>query len=85
MYRRGLSTAARIFLYAAVAFVVAVTVVRTTIWWKTGAGISFASGVMITMAADLTRATFYRPLFGPVGYGGTRYFPLYFSLQYARP
>ena len=72
---------ARFALSVAAALLVTVTIVRTAIWWKTDAGISFASGVMITMAADLTRATFYRPLFGPAGYGGTRYFPLYFSLQ----
>ena len=33
------------------------------------------------MAADLKHGLFYRPLFGPVGYGGTRYFPLYFVLH----
>lgn len=73
--------AVRILLCAAVTGLIVLTIVRTAIWWKSDAGISFASGVMITMAADLTRATFYRPLFGPAGYGGTRYFPLYFSLQ----
>jgi len=73
--------AMRILLSVAAAGLIVLTIVRTAIWWKTGAGISFASGVMITMAADLTKATFYRPLFGPAGYGGTRYFPLYFSLQ----
>ena len=77
----GVSRSGRILLFAAVAAVVVITVVRTAIWWKSDAGISFASGVMITMAADLTKGTFYRPLFGPIGYGGTRYFPLYFCLQ----
>ncbi len=33
------------------------------------------------MAADLRDGVFYRPLFGPEGYGGTRYFPLYFVLH----
>ncbi len=33
------------------------------------------------MAADLRDGVFYRPLFGPDGYGGTRYFPLYFVLH----
>ena len=36
---------------------------------------------MITMAADLKGGVFYRPLFDSVGYGGTRYFPLYFCLH----
>lgn len=81
MPARGASLSARIFFFAAVGIVVLMTVVRTAIWWKTDAGISFASGVMITMAADLAHGIFYRPLFGPMGYGGTRYFPLYFCLQ----
>ena len=58
-----------------------VTVVRAWIWWENSAGISFASGVMITMAADLKVGVFYRPLFDSAGYGGTRYFPLYFCLH----
>ncbi|MGC2112230.1 MAG: hypothetical protein WA655_22115 [Candidatus Korobacteraceae bacterium] len=77
----GVNARARILLFVAMAIIVAITAVRTWIWWKNDAGISFASGVMITMAADLTHGVFYRPLFGPIGYGGTRYFPLYFCLQ----
>ena len=35
------------------------------------------------MAADLKAGVFYRPLYDNVGYGGTRYFPLYFVLHAA--
>ena len=35
----------------------------------------------MTMAADLQHGVFYRPLFDSAGYGGTRYFPLYFCLH----
>lgn len=71
----------RICLFVAVAIIVLLTAVRAWIWWRNHAGISFASGVMITMATDLKQGVFYRPLYDYQGYGGTRYFPLYFSLH----
>lgn len=77
----GVGVAPRIFLFSAVAIIVVITAVRTWIWWGNDAGISFASGVMMTMAADLQHGVFYRPLFDSGGYGGTRYFPLYFCLH----
>jgi len=36
---------------------------------------------MITMATDLKQGVFYRPLYDSRGYGGTRYFPLFFCLN----
>lgn len=42
--------------------------------------LSYASGVWLTLAFDWTHGVLYRPLLGPLGYGGTRYFPLYFVL-----
>jgi hypothetical protein len=77
----GGSRAPRFFLLAAAATLVVITAARAWIWWRNDAGISFASGVMITMAADLKAGVFYRPLFDSAGYGGTRYFPLYFCLH----
>ena len=71
----------RILLLTAVTFLIVLTAVRSWIWWRSDAGISFASGVMITMATDLKAGVFYRPLYDAHGYGGTRYFPLYFSLH----
>ena len=46
----GVSPRAKVLLFAAVAIIVIITVARTCIWWRADAGISFASGVMITMA-----------------------------------
>src|SRR5208337_4912228 len=43
--------------------------------------VNHPAGVLIAMAGDLKDGVFYRPLFGPEGYGGTRYFPLYFVLH----
>lgn len=43
--------------------------------------LNHVSGVWITLAVDLTDGVFYRPLFGPQGYGGTRFFPLHFLLH----
>jgi len=74
-------TCPRVCLVVAATIIVLITAMRTWIWWSHDAGISFASGVMITMAADLKNGVFYRPLFGSGGYGGTRYFPLYFCLH----
>lgn len=42
---------------------------------------TMSPAVLTTMAQDLVDGIFYRPLFGPHGYGGTRYMPLYFILQ----
>jgi hypothetical protein len=77
----GIGLGPRVFLFAAVAIIVAIAAMRACIWWRNDAGISFASGVMITMAADLKAGVFYRPLLDSAGYGGTRYFPLYFCLH----
>jgi hypothetical protein len=77
----GVGTGPQVFLLVAIAIIVVITAVRTWIWWRTDAGITFASGVMITMATDLKEGVFYRPLYDSQGYGGTRYFPLYFSLH----
>ena len=36
----------------------------------------------MTLADDLARGTFYRPLLSPeLGFGGTRFFPLAFALH----
>jgi len=77
----GVSVGPRVLFFTAVTIIVAITAIRAWIWWRNDAGISFASGVMITMAADLKDGVFYRPLFDSGGYGGTRYFPLYFCLH----
>ena len=77
----SVSAGPKILLLTAVTIIVVLTAVRACIWWRNDAGISFASGVMITMATDLKQGVFYRPLYDSQGYGGTRYFPLFFCLH----
>ena len=45
---------------------------------STAVYVDFVTGVWLTLANDLVHGVFYRPLVGPDGYGGTRYFPLFF-------
>ena len=46
-----------------------------------GKGMNHVSGVWMAIATDLRDGVFYRPLFDDsMGYGGTRFFPLFFSL-----
>jgi hypothetical protein len=45
-----------------------------------GAYLSYVSGIWLALGRDLSAGTFYRNLLGPLGYGGTRYFPLFFVL-----
>jgi hypothetical protein len=41
---------------------------------------SYIEGAWLACANDFIHGVLYRPLFGPLGYGGTRFFPLYFVL-----
>ena len=75
------SVAARLCLTFAAGLAVIRAAVHVHRYWISDLGIDHPAGVMIAMALDLTHGVFYRPLFGPVGYGGTRYFPLYFVLH----
>lgn len=70
-------------LIAAVALIVFLTAVRAWVSWSNDAWINHPAGTVIAMAADLKAGVFYRPLYDNVGYGGTRYFPLYFVLEAA--
>jgi hypothetical protein len=45
----------------------------------TSAYVDFVTGVWLALADDFSRGVFYRALIGPDGYGGTRYFPLFFA------
>lgn len=45
-----------------------------------GAYLSYVSGIWIALGKDLASGVFYRDLIGPLGYGGTRYFPLFFTI-----
>jgi len=45
-----------------------------------GHDLNLVSGVWLALARDLREGLLYRDLLGPAGYGGTRYFPLFFAL-----
>jgi hypothetical protein len=44
-----------------------------------GAYLSYVSGIWLALGRDLSQGLFYRDLLSDAGYGGTRYFPLFFS------
>src|SRR5690349_3712070 len=46
-----------------------------------GGYLNHVSGVWATLADDVAHGVVYRPLVSDLGYGGTRYFPLYFTLH----
>jgi hypothetical protein len=74
----------RVLAFAAVALIVvlvAVTIGRVTRAWPREAHLSYVEGIWIGLAIDSSQGTLYRPLDGPLGYGGTRYFPLFFSVH----
>ncbi len=71
----------RVALIASVAVIILIAMVRAWYCWGTDAWVNHPAGALIAMAADLKNGIFYRPLYGPAGYGGTRYFPLYFVLH----
>ena len=73
--------APRVALIASVVVIVVIAMVRAWYCWGTDAWVNHPAGALIAMAADLKNGVFYRPLYGPEGYGGTRYFPLYFVLH----
>lgn len=78
MFRR----ADRLFLALGAALAGA-TALRLPAAWASGNALNHVSGAWMTLADDLAHGTFYRPLSSALGYGGTRFFPLVFSLEAA--
>jgi hypothetical protein len=70
----------RVFLWAMVTLILLAAASRAAVCWENARYITPTDGVWPVLATDLTHGVFYRPLFGPLGYGGTRYFPLFFVL-----
>ncbi len=69
---------------AAAAACAAVMVLALWLWfWPGGLPSGTTSGVWTALAADLRDGIFYRPVFDATAgeYGGTRYLPLFFSLE----
>jgi hypothetical protein len=72
---------ARFLLFASLTAIFLLTIAGIWITWHNDSQLSCPSGVWLALAADLKSGVFYRPLFGPLGYGGTRYFPLLFVME----
>ena len=58
----------------------AILLARVVLNFKNQYFLTHVEGAWLACAYDFMHGVFYRPLFGPLGYGGTRYFPLYFVL-----
>jgi hypothetical protein len=67
-------------LTAAAALVLSVFAVHAWVSLSSGAGVNLVSGVWLALARDCRDGLFYRGLLDEAGYGGTRYFPLFFLL-----
>jgi hypothetical protein len=72
-------------LYSATIVAAAITIPVLLLWrvvanFRNLYYMSHAEGAWMTSAYDFTHGVLYRPLFGPLGYGGTRFFPLYIVL-----
>jgi hypothetical protein len=80
---RPATSGPRMMLMASVGLILAITVMRAWVCWGNDAWVNHPAGVLIAMASDLKQGVLYRPLYGTAGYGGTRYFPLYFVLHAA--
>jgi hypothetical protein len=57
------------------------TIVRAVESWSNDSHLDHVAGIWVAQAIDLTDGTFYRAAYGTYGYGGTRYFPLFFCLH----
>jgi hypothetical protein len=71
----------RIALGVAGVLLLGLTVLRAVECWSTDSHLDHVAGVWIAEAIDVTRGVFYRAPYGSYGYGGTRYFPLFFCVH----
>jgi hypothetical protein len=60
--------------------IAAILLVRIVLNFRNQYFLTHVEGVWLALAYDFNHGVFYRPLFSSLGYGGTRYFPLYFVL-----
>ncbi len=68
-------------LVASAAALVALAALAAHAWQSFSGGyLSYVSGIWLALGRDLAGGVFFRDLIGPLGYGGTRYFPLFFIL-----
>jgi hypothetical protein len=77
-----MSKTLRFILVILASLTIVLTLARLYIFWERGSQLNFVSGAWVTLAMDLKEGIFYRPLYSEeTGYGGTRYFPLFFTLH----
>ncbi len=77
-----MSKTLRFILVILASLTIVLTLARLYIFWVNGTQLNHASGASTTLAVDLKEGIFYRPFYSEeYGYGGTRYFPLFFTLQ----
>ena len=71
----------QVFLLAVGLLLAGLTVLRITQSWPNDSHLDHVSGAWVALASDVRAGVFYRAPFGPEGYGGTRFFPLFFCLH----
>lgn len=77
-----MSKTLRFILVILASLTIVLTLARLYIFWESGSQLNHVSGAWITLAMDLKEGIFYRPLYSEeTGYGGTRFFPLFFTLH----
>ncbi len=74
------SVPVRLYVVAAILLLAALLSAAIAAPWF-GTGINVTPGVWATLAVDLAGGTFYRPIQSDLGYGGTRYMPVSFTLH----
>jgi hypothetical protein len=60
---------------------IGLTVLRVSQSWPNDSHLDHVSGAWVALATDVHGGVFYRAPYGPEGYGGTRFFPLFFVLH----
>lgn len=71
----------RLVLVIAGAMLLGLIALRAAQSWSNDAHLEHVAGAWTGLAVDLKNGIFYRAPFGPHGYGGTRFFPLFFCLH----
>src|SRR6478609_2420448 len=83
VYALGVRRANDLLLALSATVVVILSALRADVFWQNEAYLDDASGNWTALARDFAAGVLYRPLQGPDGYGGSRYFPLHFVLHAA--
>jgi len=78
-----MKSALRPLFLASAVLLALLTLARVFVGWCNATDLTPTSGTFTALAVDLKHGVFYRPLYGDLGYGGTRYFPLHFVLHAA--